>query len=181
MGKDMKTKEIVRIDLDDVLEFGSIENAIAGVCANRYREILVADSSAMGGQTFATSGPGSGYTQQFDSGDYARAAIQQDVAESGCNPSESSVIDPSDGRIGHGVDNEDEEEDWSGEIQWEDESSVCVDCPSIEDAVGKPDIVAEMASAAIGIHYDHSDLEEWEELVTAIRKAADEFSDIDFD
>jgi len=181
MGKDTKTKEIVRIDLDDVRSFGSIENAIAGVCVNS--EILVADSSAMGGQTFATSGPGPGWTQQFNSGDYAHAAIQQDIAESGCAPSSSSVINPSDGRIGHGMDNdeEDEEEDWSGKIQWEDESSVCVDCPSIKDAVEKPAIVAEMARAAIEIHCDHSNLKEWEELVTAIRKAADKFSDIDFD
>ena len=114
----MSTKTQFRISIGEVNEHGSVAAAIAAVVSEKCGEVMLADSSAMGGQTFATSGPGPGWTKRFDVCDYARAAITEDVAHSGCKPSESSVIDPEDGRIGHGVDEFDEDGEWGDDGEW---------------------------------------------------------------
>lgn len=167
----------IKINLYKVKQAGSVEQAIVQNCPD---DILVADSSAMGGQTFATSGPGPGWTCEFDASDYAKECIESDIANGGGAPSESSAINPETGRLAHGVDPAGDEE-WDGEIDWEEDSCVCIECPSIEDAIDDPKTTATMAQAVIDHHSAESDTEEWAQLIRRIRAAAEALEDIDLD
>jgi hypothetical protein len=168
----------IRINIDDVVKHGGVVAAIEARCPE---EITLATPEAMGGQTFQTSGPGPGWSRNLTAADYATRAIEEDIANSGCDPSESSALDPTDGRLAHGVDPDDEDEEWSGEIEWEDESCVRVACPSVEDALDYPAEAAKMLQSVIDYHSAESDTGEWRKLVETIRKAAEEFEDIDLD
>lgn len=64
---------------------------------------------------------------------------------------------------------------------WSDESVVSIECPSIEDAIEYPEIVAEMAQSVIDYHFPMSDRAEWKKLIEAVKEAADALSDIDAD
>lgn len=154
-----KTQTKIRVSIQDVNEHGTVAAAIAHIVTERCGEILVADSSAMGGQTFATSGPGPGWTKRFSVADYARVAIAEDVAHSGCKPSDSTVIDPEDGIIGHGVDEFDEDGNWTGKLAWEDESCIELVVPDQFDAAKYPAALATMADEAKG----HANAFEWTE------------------
>lgn len=170
----------ITIDLSDVVRHGSVEAAITAVVDEKDGEILLATSRAMGGQTFATSGPGPGWSRQFSAADYAREAILTDVRMSGCDPSASSAIDPSDGRLAHGVDPDDGAE-YEGEIAWEDDSCVHVEVPDVDEAIEHPSLVAEMAQSVIDHHGPESDRAEWRNLVSILRDAAEAMEDIDLD
>jgi len=172
----MKT---IKIDLDDVRAAGSVTEAVRAAVRDRGNTLL-ADSSALGGQTFATSGPGSGWTRTFDAGDYASAAIGQDVAASGGNPSDSEAIDPEDGRVARGVAPE-ADEDWDGSVEWSDESIVEVVCPEVEDALEYPETVAKIAEAVIDYHGDRSSRKAWAALIRLIRTAAERLESINLD
>lgn len=167
----------VTIDLGDVVKHGGIEAAVIAA-VDGDSEVLLATPQAMGGQTFATSGPGPGWTKRFDATDYARAAIAEDIANSGCEPGESWAFDPADGRVATGV--ADDDGVMSG-IEWGDESVVRVECPDIGEAADHPAVVAEMAAAVIATHGDRSDRKAWAALVESARQLTDALDGIDVD
>lgn len=171
-------KARVTIDLDDVRTHGGVAAAVAE-CAGD--EIRVADPRAMGGQTFATSGPGPGRTTEFGPDDYARACIRGERCDSGADPSECMAIDPSDGRLATGEDSYDEDGDWDGGLEWSDDSVVRVERPSADDAVERPALVAEMARSVVDYHGPCSDRAAWRRLIEQIREAAEALEDIDAD
>ena len=86
--------------------------------------IGIADESAMSGQTatMVSGFPLAG--RLLDVNDYARACIRADIRASGCMPSESMAIDPDDGRLARGVDAFDDDNAWTGEIEWSEEPVV---------------------------------------------------------
>lgn len=155
-----------QIDIDDVIRSGSVEQAVIDEMPD---DVLIADSSAMGGQTFTCSGPGPGWSKTFGANDYALAAIQSDASASGCDPSESSVIDPADGRIAHGVDGDE------GGIEWEDESSVELIVPSLADVAASPTAFGQMWAKRAS--YSDNNLPEWESLADKIRLLFEIISD----
>ena len=125
--------QTIKIDLQDVRKAGSVVEAIVAECERE--SIMLATSAAMGGQTFATSGPGSGWSKTFDASDYASAAIEDDVANSDCNPSESECVDPTDGRVASGVDPDSSEDDFADlrDAEATDESwifTISTECPN---------------------------------------------------
>lgn len=167
--------DTIHIDLDDVVRAGSVEAAICAAVEDY--PMLLANSSAMGGQTFATSGPGGGWTRTFDAQDYARAAIRQEIGMSGCLPSDIMAINPEDGRVARGVNPEDGPfeqcvEKWDGSLTWSSDSLICLDVPSEEDALDYPLNMAAMARLAFEVHDDRSPLGEWRRLLGIIRTAA---------
>jgi len=153
-----------QISINDVVRSGSVEQAVIDEMPG---DILIADESAMGGQTFVTSGPGPGWTKTLGATDYASAAIAAVMSDSGCMPSEVSVIDPTDGRIAHGV-NPDAGEDWGGEVEWEDDSSVELVAPSVREVASHPDAFAKMWESRESYPQDGH----WAELVETIKAIA---------
>ena len=149
------------ITIDDVIRSGSVVQAVIDEMPD---DILIADASAKGGQTFATSGPGSGWAREFTAYDYAAAAIKKDVANSGCKPSESRVIDPEDGRMGHGVD------DRSGDVEWEDESSVLLFAPTLNEAAVHIDAFEKMWEKRDSYSVENS--KAWDQLAEKIKALA---------
>ena len=68
-----------RLYASDVITAGSIDAAVYAELRSMAEErddLLLADESVTNGQTFVTSGPGGGWTKEFDSYDYARAAAE---------------------------------------------------------------------------------------------------------
>ena len=149
------------ITIDDVIRSGSVVQAVIDEMPD---DILIADASARGGQTFATSGPGSGWAREFTAYDYAAAAIKKDVANSGCKPSESRVIDPEDGRMGHGVD------DRSGDVEWDDESSVLLFAPTLDEAAVHIDAFEKMWEKRDSYGVENS--KAWDQLAEKIKALA---------
>lgn len=167
----------VTIDLSDVVKHGGVEAAVVAAVEGDS-EVLLATPQAMGGQTFATSGPGPGWTITFGASDYARAAIAEDIANSGCEPGESWAFDPTDGRVATGVAGDDGE---LSHVVWGDESIVRVECPDIGEAAEHPGLVAEMAKAVVNTHGDKSDRKAWAALVGSARELAESLDGIDAD
>ncbi|MCK9569771.1 hypothetical protein M0R72_12580 [Candidatus Pacearchaeota archaeon] len=168
----------ITIDLDDVVAAGSVEAAIAKWCER-------SDDTSCGvvGSTFATSGPGSGWTRNFDASDYASRALREGAMY---------YVDESDGRMlsseSAEADDDDDDEiltDIGGghyrEGEWTNKSVVCVECPDIDDAIEHPDMVAKMAKAIIDSHHAESDCSAWRKLIESIRSSAEAVEDIDID
>jgi len=110
------------------------------------------DSIASGviGPSFATSGPGSGWSRQYDVTDYAKRALAHDYGA-------GSYIDSSDGREATLND--------EGEVEWTEESVVEIETPSLEEALENPIDFAALASTA---DQYGADAEEWESLVERV-------------
>ncbi|OJY94413.1 MAG: hypothetical protein BGP25_05325 [Lysobacterales bacterium 63-13] len=98
----------ITITLRDVERHGSIRAAIIATC----NEHDLYASGDLGGPTFATSGPGLGWSRQFDAMDYAGRALSDEYGAAG-------YIDAADGRMATLCD--------EGEIEWTDQSVVSLD------------------------------------------------------
>lgn len=107
-------------------------------------------ASGIIGPSFATSGPGSGWSKQFDETDYAKRALADDFGA-------ASYIDSADGREAT-LDSE-------GDVEWSDESVVEIEMPSLEDALENPDEFAILAKDAASYG---ADAEEWEALAERV-------------
>lgn len=134
----------MKITIEQVAENGnSVSSAIEAACKDH-------DSIASGviGPSFATSGPGPGWSRQYDVSDYAERALSGDYGA-------SSYIDSSDGReatLGE-----------DGELEWSDESVIELVCPSLEEAMENKEAYEAMLST-LTIHCDQTDLDAWETL-----------------
>lgn len=157
------------IDLDDCVRAGGVRAALQAWCDE-------SDMTAGGvvGPAFGTSGPGSGWSRTHDEDDFARRALAADYGA-------AYYLDTTDGRLAQMVDTEDEGGETSQEVEWSDDSVVCLLCPEIDDAIAHPEMVAEMAQAVIDYHGPRSDRAEWKKLIQSIRDAADALADIDLD
>jgi len=150
----------MKITIEQVAEAGNnVASAIEAACKDH-------DSIASGviGPSFGTSGPGSGWSKQYDASDYAERAISGDYGA-------SSYIDSSDGR--------EATLDEDGEVEWSDESVIELVCPSLEEAMESPDAYEAMVSGLVE-HGMATDTDAWvflndrvaaQETVTAIQKA----------
>lgn len=114
-------------------------------------------ASGVIGQTFACSGPGSGWQQNFDVSDYAARALDDECGA-------THYIDSADGRVAT--------LDADGDVEWTDDSMVTLVCPSIEDAFdeGYRDEFRAMV-AALSDH-DH-DAEAWGALRDSLREGGE--------
>lgn len=171
------------IDLADVQRAGGVPQAIAAWCDE-------SDDTSCGviGPSFSTSGPGPGWSIQHDESDFAARAVEGGALY---------YIDIDDGRMiaaeEVSEDEQDEDGEWPADVihdlggthsrlgDWSDNSVVRVECPSIDDALEHPAIVAEMAQAVIDHHHVESDCGEWRMLIESIRNAAEALEDIDVD
>ena len=66
-------------------------------------------------------------------------------------------------------------------IHWTTDSVICVECPSIEEAVSDPAITAEMARSVMDTHGPCSDRGAWSDLVRRVQALAEALSGIDPD
>jgi hypothetical protein len=167
---------IIGIWLEDVVREGSVVAAIYKWCANS-NEV----SCGVIGQTFATSGPGAGFTKKFDCNDYALRAFEGGALH---------YVDPEDGRMKSYVPYKGDapgevHQDLNGNLytisQWTGGSVVRLHCPDLVDAVLNPTETAMMAKAVLESHSQESDLEEWQSMVSGIKKLAEAFEDIEED
>ncbi len=180
----MKTKTTAHItlDIDDVRRAEGVEEAIAKWCED-------SDDTSCGviGSTFSTSGPGPGWSKTHGPDDFASRAFEGGALY---------YIDETDGRMKSAEpveDDDDDDDDDDSTIltdiggckyregDWSDESVVCLQCPSEEDVLEYPELVAEMAEAVIKYHHAESDGKQWAALVRKIKDAADALDDIDPD
>lgn len=161
-----KTTAHLTIDLDDVCRAGSVREAISTWCDD-------SDDTSCGvvGPAFSTSGPGPGWSKQHDEHDFARRAMEEGAIY---------YLDLDDGRLASAPEWTDDMYDGQ-DIEWTDESVVCIACPDIEDAIERPALVAEMAQAVIDYHGPESDRDAWKKLIEQIREAAKALEDIDAD
>ncbi len=145
-----KTAHVV-IGLDDVVRHGGVRQAIAAWCEE-------SDSTACGiiGPSFSTSGPGPGWSIQHDRQDYAARALSN-----GEYGGALYYLDADSGRLAQLEGDEDDED---REIAWTDESVVCLDLPSLSDALECLTEVAEMAAAVRDHHSAESDTDKWDRL-----------------
>lgn len=149
----------MKIDIQDVVKSGSVKQAICDYCAE-------SDKVASGdiGPTFSTSGPGTGWSKQYDETDYAARALGDDYGA-------TSYVDCDDGR--------EATLDDDGDVVWSHESVVDLAVPSEDDALANPDALAEMASALISAHSHASETGDWQALLLRIRSAAEKIEDLD--
>ena len=160
------THVTVTIDLDDVRAARGVPPALTAWCE-------ASEETACGviGPSFATSGPGSGWSCQFNESDYAVRAMEGGAIY---------YLDIDDGRVASAPDWT--KDTYAGQpIEWTSESAVCIRCPSIEDALEHPALVAEMVQAIIDHHHPESDCTAWRRLIESIRTAAAALEDIDLD
>lgn len=173
----------VSIDLDDVRAAGSVERALEAWC-----ERSETTSCGVVGPSFSTSGPGSGWSVNHDENDYARRAVEEGALY---------YLDCDDGKLVSAEEVDEGEKDENGEwpddvihdlggthsrlSRWSEESVVEVICPSIEDAIQCPALVAQMAKSVASFHGAMSDKAAWRSLVQQIRDAAESLEDIDLD
>jgi hypothetical protein len=163
-----RTMRDIRIDIDDVRRAGTVEAAI--IAEAERLEISLATPSAMGGQTSACSGPGSGWQRNVDADESAAAAIHTEVA-AGAQPHEAEALDPEDGRVARGVDPDEGDEGDSCSIEWDPGSVVEVVVPDDEEAILYPSQAAAMAQSVIDYHHASSDVRAWAMLIRRIRRA----------
>jgi hypothetical protein len=149
----------IRITLGDVVESGSIEAAIESHCheSDRYATGVV-------GPSFATSGPGAGWSTQYGPADFARRAIEEGA---------EAYIDLDDGRVATLADD--------GTIEWSEESVIEMVVPSIDEVAENPTEAAEMARGAFGLHACKSDRRAWAKLVESVRSMYESMEDIEVD
>lgn len=164
------TKPICTIDISDVAKAGSVSQAIVAWAKE-------SDTVASGvvGSTFATSGPGIGWTQNYGTAEYAERALSEGA---------SAYIDESTGLVLHSVHVDDADDD--AEIltdiggceyavgEWSEESVVRLECPDEEDALANPKALGQMIEALVSHHSTRSDLWAWKVLVKKIEEAHEE-------
>ena len=175
MSKASKQAATVAIDLADVRRAGGVRAALAKACEE-------SDSVSCGviGSSFSTPGPGSGWSVNHGSNDYAGRAFAEGAL---------AYVDLDDGRVKRA---EPAEEgvlvalrDIGGchytDGDWTDESDVYVECPDEDDAIRYPALAAEMARSVIDYHHALSDVAAWRKLISAVRAAGEAFAEIDAD
>ena len=168
------------INIHDIADHGDNVATAVAAAVRREGEIFVVDSGTMDGQTFATSGPGNGYSQTLGTCDYAIAGVRREMECTGCRPSEAIGIDPADGQIVRGKDDFNAGE-WIGEVEWEKTSRVDILVPDESESLNYPESLAKMAEAMVQYHHDRSDTDGWKSLISRIRKAAKAVADLDMD
>ena len=144
----------ITVDLDDVVKAGSVEKAIEARCQR-------SDTTSSGtiGTAFATSGPGSGWSKEFDVSDYAERAMAGGALY---------YVDSQDGRVARSPEWEDGL--YSGQpIEWSDDSEVEILCPDLDEAREYPNQVEEMAQSVLDYHAAKSDCDAWVNLIQSIR------------
>jgi len=160
-----KPKAIV-IDLSDVQRHGSVDVALEAYC-----EASDTTSCGVVGPSFATSGPGPGWSRNHDESDFAARAMEGGALY---------YLDIDDGRIAYCPTWEDDLYDGQ-EIVWTSESMVRIECPDIAEAMEHPAMVAEMAQAVIDTHGPLSDRAAWAKLIREMRAIGGAVSRIDAD
>ena len=173
----------IRLSLDDVVHAGGgVEEAIQAWCAESGHT-----STGIVGPSFATSGPGPGWSRHYDVDDFARRAAEEGALY---------YVDWHDGRMVEveTVDDDERGEDgeWPDDVifemggdrcrlgGWSDASVVELVCPDFDEAI-QPDhiaAVAAMARAVIAHHYAESDCAAWRRLIETIRTAGEAVADI---
>jgi len=155
----------IEITLQDVLAAGSVPAAIG-----RWCEESDTASSGVIGPSFATSGPGSGWTMEYDEEEYSLRAFRQgavhyvdsttgqmrSIREACEDDSEDDIIYDIGG--GCGIDE-----------GWTDDSVVCLVVPDMEESMQHPEIVTMMAKAVIDHHGYYSDKRGWAELMEGLK------------
>jgi hypothetical protein len=150
----------IEIDIDDVVKAGGIDEALTAWCEE-------SDDTSTGviGPSFATSGPGAGWSEEYDAVDFARRAMEG---------GKLYYLDLEDGRLASSP--EWTEDVYQGQdIEWTDESVVRIECPSLEDAMEVPETAAAMLRAVRDTYYDCSDCGEWLALLLKIKAASEAF------
>jgi hypothetical protein len=122
----------MKITLKDIQEYGSISAAI-----EEFAKKSDYVASGVIGPSFATSGPGSGWSRQFDETDYAERALKDEFGA-------SSYIDSEDGR--------EATLDENGDLVWSEESVVDIEIPSFAEILENTDAWNEMNKSLA--HYD---------------------------
>ena len=112
----MKTTRVM-LDMDDIRKHGSVAKAIEAACAESDHL-----SSGVVGPSFATSGPGPGWSRDYGAEDYAGRALSAEHGASG-------YVDSSDGRLATLEVDEDED---SESVVWSAESVVELEAPDQE-------------------------------------------------
>lgn len=152
--------ENILIRINDVVDAGSVEAAI--IAASQSADWASGDI----GPTFATSGPGSGWTKEYTSTDYARRALADDYGA-------IAYVDPDDGRVAT------LSGDGDGDVVWSEASEVVVEVPCVEDALRHPKAAMQMAISVRDEHHAASDVEAWRELLSDIQTAAEKLEGIE--
>mgnify|MGYP000844097660 FL=1 len=156
----------ITITMSDVLRHGGIRDALIDACDK-------SDTVACGviGPAFATSGPGSGWSKQYDETDFAARAFEGGAL---------AYLDLDNGRLATSPDWDRDE--YAGQpIEWTDESVVCLECPDIQEAIDEPGVFAEMAAAVAEIHDAESNCREWAKMLASIRKLAECIEEVQID
>ena len=130
----------MKISIKDIARH---ENSIAKVIEAKAQD---SDTIASGiiGPSFATSGPGAGWSHQYDVHDYAERALDDDYGA-------TRYIDSEDGREATLND--------EGEVEWSEESVIELLEPSVEDCMDYPKAWTEMLAKAETHGADFSELE----------------------
>lgn len=155
----------ITIDLSDILATGT-EKASGTIRSALAEKCEESDSVACGtiGMEFATSGPGPGWSTTFGVSDFAARALAEEYGA-------THYLDLDDGKVAT--------MDEDGDVVWSDESCVEIVVPDEDDVLAHPEVVGDMARAAIEEHAAESDVEAWKKLVLAVRAAADAFDGVD--
>lgn len=149
----------MKIDLQDVRRAdNSVSRAIEQICSESCSA-----ASGVIGPSFATSGPGPGWSRNYDASDYAARALADDYGA-------CSYVDSHDGREATLADD--------GEVVWSDESIVELVVPAEDDALAHPEALAAMVSA-LRTHSAESDIRAWKKLVESVRAASDALSGLE--
>jgi hypothetical protein len=149
--------------MSHVLMHGGIREALTDACDK-------SDTVACGviGPAFATSGPGSGWSKQYDETDFAERSFEGGAL---------AYLDLDNGRLATSP--EWTEGEYDGQpIEWTDESVVCLECPDIQEAIDDPEVFAEMAAAVAELHDAESNCREWAKMLASIRKLAECVEDV---
>ena len=110
----------IKITFDDFVEHDKSISAAIEAISEEHEEI----SSGVIGPSFATSGPGSGWSMKFDVNDFAERALSEGVL---------GYMDSSDGRVARREG--DYEDDNDGDIEWSEESELEVVLPPLSACV----------------------------------------------
>lgn len=173
----------ITITIGDILatEDKSVRSAILEWCENSYDT-----ASGLIGPSFATSGPGpAGWSKEYDETDFARRLFEEGalyyINEDDGRMISAEEVDEDDIDIDDLPDNvvHDGAGGYARASDWTGYSVVCVACPSIEDALDDPEVVAEMAQSVIDHHSEMSDKAEWKKLIESVNKLHDALEDID--
>lgn len=138
----------MKISIHNVAEHGTITAVIEAI-AKEHDTI----ASGIIGPSFATSGPGPGWSRQYDVSDYAKRALADDYGA-------GSYIDSEDGR--------EATLDEDGEIEWTEESVIELEIPSLDEALEYPEAYQEMAKGAAGPHACNVHESEWKDLARQV-------------